>query len=116
MCILPNLCIRKSLVCEVYEPPNHLPFAVIKTKVKRQRNRKLFLKKSKRVYKSRGGEEDRRALRRLRFSLTDEASCCTLAPSRKSYLIMGRRQGSAYIPTFVMLFKKSKASGWGEGG
>lgn len=81
---------------------------VIKTKVKRQRKGKLYLKKSKRVYKNRGGEEDRRALRRLRFTLTEEASCCNLAPSRKSHLIMGRRQGSTYIPTFVMLFKKSK--------
>lgn len=95
--------------------PNALLSTVIKSKVKRTRNGKLFLKKSKRVYKNRGGEEDRRALRRLRFSLTEEAACCNLAPSRKSHLIMGRRQGSNYIPTFVMLFKKSKASGVREG-
>lgn len=78
---------------------------VIKAKVKRQRKRKLFLKKSKRVYKSRSSEEDRRALRRLSFTLTEEASCCTLAPSRKPYLIMGRQQGSIYIPTLVMPVK-----------
>ncbi|XP_071521307.1 secreted frizzled-related protein 5-like isoform X2 [Panulirus ornatus] len=80
---------------------------VVKTRVKSQRKSRLLVKKP-RVYKSRAMEDDRRAMRRLRFSLTEEANCCSIAPSRKPFLIMGRRQGTAIIPTFVMPYKKSK--------
>ncbi|KAK4323971.1 hypothetical protein Pmani_005363 [Petrolisthes manimaculis] len=82
---------------------------VIRARVKRQRRNNLLLKKSRRVYKSRGGaEEDRRALRRLRLTLTEEAGCCSIPPSPKPYLIMARRHGTQYIPTFVLPLKKSK--------
>ncbi|XP_042230978.1 secreted frizzled-related protein 5-like isoform X2 [Homarus americanus] len=81
---------------------------VVKTRVKKQRRSQLVVKKSRRVYKSKPLEEDRRAIRRLRFSLTEEANCCTIPASRKPYLIMARREGAVFIPTFVMPFKKSK--------
>lgn len=81
---------------------------VIKAKVKRHRNNKLFLKKSKKVYKIRGADNDRRALRRLSFRLTEEAPCCSFSTPRKSYLIMARMQSSGYVPTFVMMLNKSK--------
>ncbi|KAK8721141.1 hypothetical protein OTU49_012904, partial [Cherax quadricarinatus] len=80
---------------------------VVKTRVKKQRRTQLVIKKSRRIYKS-SPSEDRRALKRLKFSLTEEASCCSLTVSRKPYLIMGRQLGAVFIPTFVMPFKKSK--------
>nr|XP_045596951.1 secreted frizzled-related protein 5-like isoform X2 [Procambarus clarkii] len=82
---------------------------VVKTRVKKQRRAQLVIKKSRRIYKSmKSTEDERRALKRIRFSLTEEASCCSIAPSRKPFLIMGRQLGAVFIPTFVMPYKKSK--------
>ncbi|XP_066974304.1 uncharacterized protein [Macrobrachium rosenbergii] len=80
---------------------------VVKTRIKRMQRSKLICRKAK-IYKSGNSEEERRALKRPKFSLTMEADCCEISPSRVRYLIMGRKHGDELIPTFVMPFKKSK--------
>ncbi|XP_068218200.1 secreted frizzled-related protein 5-like isoform X2 [Palaemon carinicauda] len=80
---------------------------VVKTRIKRTQRSKLICRKAK-IYKSSSSEEERRALRRPRFSLTMEADCCEISPSSVRYLIMGRKHRDQLIPTFIMPFKKSK--------
>ncbi|XP_064088170.1 secreted frizzled-related protein 5-like isoform X1 [Macrobrachium nipponense] len=80
---------------------------VVKTRIKRMQRSKLICRKAK-IYKSGTSEEERRALKRPKFSLTMEADCCEISPSRVRYLIMGRKHGDELIPTFIMPFKKSK--------
>ncbi|KAK7012569.1 hypothetical protein SK128_020843 [Halocaridina rubra] len=80
---------------------------VVKTRIKRLRRSELVCRKAN-IYKAGPSEEERRALKRPKFSLLYEAGCCSMNPSRQRYLIMGRKHGNDIIPTLIMPFKKSK--------